>query len=212
MKHFGFVLLMAFTVALSAGAEEGWVRLNAASLPEEWSGFQEGVASRPWVVADFVEQRFFSFRSRPVELVGTVWYGREEGLTLNYRKPRREVVRVDEKGVRLIRDDGRSRERMIPERGREIPATLLSLFRLDFAELEKSFEISGRLDGEAWALRLMPRDRDQSPVQQIELAGAEQDVTGIVIEQSGGRRIELSLSNLVYPLKLDSEERRRIFP
>jgi hypothetical protein len=147
-----------------------------------------------------------------VALRGTVWFGREEGLTLNYREPRRQVIRVEATGVRLIQDDGRSRDRAIPERGREIPSALLSLFRLDLAELEKTFALSTRPDGEGWRLRLVPQNQADAPIQRIELRGDEEEIRHIRIEQSEGRRIELTLSNAAYPPALSPEERARVFP
>lgn len=211
MKPILLTLFFIISLALPAGADE-WTRLDADEPTEEWTDFRREMAQRPWVMADFVEQRVFPFRSRPVELQGTVWYGRKEGLTLNYRSPRREVVRVDEKGVRIIQDDGSSRERAIPERGREVPSALLATFRLDFGELKKDFEIHEQRDGDDWALRLTPHDQDETGIQRIVLEGVEEEVRRIVIEQSDRRRIELTFSGTVYPRDLDAAERARIFP
>jgi len=198
--------------SLTGWAEGEWRALDASSLPPEWQKFQEQVVARPLVVADFVERRFFPFRSRPVELSGTAWFGREEGLTLNYREPRREVIRVEPTGVRVILNGGRSRDRAIPERGREVPSALLALFRLDFAELEKTFILHGRRTDGDWALRLTPRQADAAPIQRIVLGGESDEIREISIEQSAGRRIELSLSNVAYPAHLEPEERARVFP
>lgn len=207
-----FFLTCTGLFSLSAETEKDWAPLEANALPSEWRDFQERIAERPWAVAEFVEKRFFPFRVRPVELEGTVWYGRQEGLTLDYHSPRREVVRVDQKGVRIIQSEGQSRDREIPEEGREIPSTLLALFRLDFAELEKDFELEGWRDGYDWGLRLTPRELEKAPVRRIELSGDIDDVRNIALEQTSRRRIELELLNPEYPSVLDAEARARVFP
>ena len=212
MKISASVLFLALTLALHAAAEEDWTRLDPEALPDEWADFQRQLAERRWVEAELVEERYFPFRFRPVELTGTVWYGREEGLTLNYREPREEVIRIDENGVRVIESDGRRRSRQIPEQGREVPVALLSMFRLDFAELEKVFAIHGRLDGDSWALRFTPHDKDAAPVERMELAGEQDEIHRIVIERTSRRRIELTLSNAEFPSDLGDEEHERAFP
>lgn len=212
MKNLPFVFLAALVYVLPAEADDGWSRIDAESPAPEWRAFQERIASREWVVSDFVEERHFRFRGRPVELTGTVWYGREEGLTLHYHSPRREIIRVEEKGVRQIRADGRDRERTVPERGIDVPSALLSLFRLDFAKLGETFEIEGRYDGKKWGLRLAPRDEEEAPIAAMELAGHDDEVQRILVEQSDDRRIELKFSNIAYPQELDDETRDRVFP
>ena len=212
MKISGSVLFLALTLALHAAAEEDRTRLDPEELPEEWADFQRQLTERRWVEAELLEERYFPFRFRPVELTGTVWYGREEGLTLNYREPRQEVIRIDANGVRVIESDGRRRSREIPEQGREIPAALLSMFRLDFAELGEVFAIHGRRDGNSWALRFTPHDEDAAPVERMELAGENDEIHRIVIERTSRRRIELTLSNATFPSELDEDERERAFP
>lgn len=198
--------------AESPGEKEAWVPLESESLPAEWEEFRRELTSRRWAVSDFVEKRYFSFRNRPVELMGTVWFGREEGLTLAYQKPRREIVRVEANGVRVIRDDGRSRSRPIPERGRDVPAALLALFRFDFPEIEKTFAVEGLRDGREWSMRLVPREKERAPIQRILLGGHGDGLNRILIEQAGGRRIELELSNPAYPPDLGPEELSLLFP
>ncbi len=213
MKPAGLVaLLFALSTALYAGRGEGWTRLDAHVLPEQWASLRESVASRPWAVADFAERRYFPFRNRPVELTGTVWYGRAEGLTLNYLSPGREVVRVDASGVRVIESEAGSRERTLPDRGREVPMALLSLFRLDFAGLAETFEIEGWRGANEWALRLTPREEAAAPIRRMELRGGGAEVTHIVIELSSRRRIELALANTAHPNAMDDDERARAFP
>lgn len=199
-------------LALESDDHSDWVRLDSTSLHPEWAEFYQQIHSRPWVEADFVERRFFSFRRGAVSLTGTVWFGRDEGLTLAYRMPREEMMRIDEKGISILRENKRTRSPKVPEKAREIPDVLLALFRFDLTELEKTFEVFGRREGDAWALRLVPHDLDESPIQRVDLEGTGLDVTRIEIEQQRSRRIELELSNLTYPSSLNSEELARRFP
>lgn len=196
----------------SAPGDGDWVRLTSDSLPTAWAEFYDHIHSRRWVEADFVERRFFSFRRGGVALTGTVWFGREEGLTLAYQMPRKEMLRIDESGVRIIRENKPDQSARIPEKERQVPDVLLALFRFDLVELEKHFEIRGRRDNNAWSLRLVPHEPGEAPIQRVEFGGTDTDVTRIEIEQQRSRRIELELSNIDYPASLTSEELARRFP
>lgn len=186
-----------------------WAKLESDTLPPEWAKLVERLEARSWVEAEFVERRFFSFRRGGVALTGSVWFGREEGLTLAYEKPRREMMRIDGEGVRILRKEGRPQR--APKAGREIPELLLALFQFDLARLDKSFHLSGRRDENNWALRLEPRDEDETPFQSIEIGGKGDDVTDIEIELERSRRIEIEFSNIAYPASLDDDERARRF-
>lgn len=207
-----FAIEVTVSAAESASAGDGWVRLRSEELPSEWAEFYEKIRSRPWVEADFVERRYFSFRRGPVPLTGTVWFGREEGLTLAYRMPRVETMRIDEDGIRLLRENKADRSPRIPEEGRRIPDILLALFRFDLDRIEENFEVRGRREGDTWSLRLIPHDPDGAPIQQVEIGGTGSDVKRIEIEQERSRRIELELSNVSYPTSLDQAELARRFP
>lgn len=203
---------VSFAETVAPAEESDWVILESDSLPPAWQDLYDQIHGRQWVTADFVERRFFSFRRNGVELTGTVWFGRDEGLTLAYREPRAETVRIDEQGVRVLREDGSDRGGRIPEEGREIPDVLLALFHLNLVELEKTFEIRGRRDGQDWSLLLLPRESEEAPVEKVQFSGSGGDVERIEIEQSRSRRIELELSNFSYPATLDEKERARRFP
>lgn len=206
------LLFSAGPTAAERSEAQDWTRLETDSLPAEWRELHQRLTAPAWVIADFVERREFSFRRQPVELTGTVWFGREEGLTLAYRSPRREIVRVDARGVRVIREDGSSSRRRPPGRGGDIPSALLALFRFDFAELERKFEILGRQEGRQWFLRLEPLEENNGALQRVDLTGTGEELTRIAIEQTNSQRIELTLSNTAFPAELDREERARIFP
>lgn len=207
-----FALGAPLSAAETDSVGDDWVRLKSESLPSDWADFYEQIRSRPWVEADFVERRFFSFRRGAVPLTGTVWFGREEGLTLAYRMPRTEVMRIDEDGVRIIRENRPDRSPRIPEEGQRIPDMLLALFRFDLERIEENFEVRGRREGNAWSLRLVPHDREGAPIQRVKIGGIGTDVTDIEIEQERSRRIELELSNIAYPTSLDQAELARRFP
>lgn len=216
MRRFWIWILVSICSGGMVWAQEEepgeWTLLSANSLPSEWAEFAEKVASHPWVVADFMEKRYFSFRSRPVELSGTVWFGREEGLTLAYKEPRREIVRIVETGMRIIPEKGPTRSRAVGERGGEVPSALLAMFRFDLRELEKDFVLEGDWQERNWRLRLTPREETDSPLQRIVLGGTDEEVSQVSVEMDGSARIDLRFSKTAYPEDLGAEERAKIFP
>lgn len=144
---------VAFTAILRADPKI----IGAADDPA-WRDLFAHLAARTTRMSTFEERRYFSFRKEPVVLTGEIRIDPELGLSLRYLTPETRTIVVDAKGL-LLRDD-KGRERAAPDdhRAAMATATLVNVLRFDLPALQKTFEIRGQRDGEAWTLEFSPRD------------------------------------------------------
>jgi len=180
--------------------------LDPAQLPPAWESLLSGLRSVDTVQADFEERRFFRFRARPLTLRGTLRLERGRGLSLQYTHPETYIVIVDARGV-LVRDE-HGRERAAPAHAAESTAHLLKALELDLAALGQEFLIRGRLETPSWSLSLEPH---ASSGMNIEFGGTDHLVRHLSLYPTPGRRIDITLRNIVSGSTFSADELERFF-
>ncbi|HEX2852777.1 MAG TPA: outer membrane lipoprotein carrier protein LolA [Opitutaceae bacterium] len=195
MAHLFRVILcsLVFTAPLRAAPE---VIADAANAPA-WRDLFAHLAARTTRLSAFEERRYFSFRKEAVVLTGEIRIDPELGLSLRYLTPETQTLIIDSKGL-LMRDD-RGRERAAPDDHRAAMATstLVNVLRFDLPALQKTFEIRGEREGDAWTLAFSPRDAalaktlgslvvrgEKLRLQRIEMQPAEKQRIEIIIGET----------------------------
>ena len=189
-------LALGLSLAAIARASEPVAIEPANRLAPEAPAWRELVAQfaqQPDTLADFEEQRFFPFRNAPVVLKGEVRVSRAHGLSLHYTTPEERIVILDEKGV-LLRDA--SGDHAPPDsRADSANRALLRVLQMDFAALEKEFEVYGRRDAATWSIALVPRtEATRRSVGTIHVGGDGPAVRTIELRRSAKQHIDIAIA------------------
>lgn len=207
-------LALGLCVTLAPAAEPDPLVNPANRLPPAapaWSDLVAAFARQPDTTADFTERRQFPFRNEPVELTGVVRVSADRGLSLHYLAPDERTVILDPRGM-LIR--ARAGEKAPPADPRATAAheALRHVLRLDFAALEKDFELYGRRDGRNWTLALVPRTKDlQRSIGRITVDGEAAAIRRIELRRSAKQVIEILIAAPRPPAAFTAEELKAYF-
>ncbi len=200
--------------ALAAAAAAGDVAIEPANRlsPESpaWRDLVAKFAQQPDTLADFEEQRFFPFRRDPVVLRGEVRVSQARGLSLRYTAPEERVMILDTAGV-LVRDA--AGQQAPPDvRAAAANRALLHVLRLDFAALEKDFEVYGRRDDYAWSLALVPRDEGlRRSIGNIFVSGEATSVRTIALRRCAKQHIDSVITTPRATAAFSADEVKKYF-
>jgi hypothetical protein len=184
---------------------------KVSTAAPEWRELIGKFASRSDAVADFEERRYFPFRKDPVVLKGEVRVSARHGLSLAYAEPERRIVIIDDKGVLLREPSG---EKLPPADPRASAANdaMLHILRMDFAALEKSFEIDGAHSADEWTLTLVPRaEAVRRSIGTIHVAGDMTSVRQIELRRSPKQHIDIVIAAPRAPAAFSADEMKRFF-
>jgi len=191
-KRWLTALAMISLGALVDGAEDRGP-VVAVDAPE-WRELAERFAREPEVVADFEERRHFPFRKTPIVLQGEVRVSRRHGLSLSYTSPDRRIVILDERGV-VWRDSAGDKPPPADPRAMAANQAMFHILRLDFAALEKTFEIFGTRGPDEWALTLVPRAESiRRALGDIFVAGDNVSVRRIELRRSAKQHVDIEIA------------------
>ena len=206
MAALGFLAAAALS---GFSAEESGPRV-ALGAPE-WRQLKELYARGPDGVATFEERRYFPFRKEPIVLRGEVRASRRHGLSLNYLSPDPRIMILDERGV-LVREAGRDKPPPSDPRAAAVNQVMFNLLRLDFAALEKAFEIFGaRGDGE-WSLTLVPREESfRRSLGDVYVGGDDVSVRRIELKRSAKQRVVIEMTAPRTMASFPAEEVKKYF-
>jgi hypothetical protein len=219
-RRFAFALAIAFRLAAPAGAAAADSPYPAQAGPEIFAGGADGgfldlfraLAAQGSVRSDFVEYRWFPFRTAPVVLRGEMRFSRELGLSLHYTKPQESIVIADSAGLILRDATGRSREVHPDERVPDLGGTLAPVLRFDEKELFQGFRVRGARSGNAWRIDFTPRAAEVSRwVGTIIVEGTGESVSRIELHRSSTQRIEIQIESSATGVAFGPDERRRFF-
>ncbi|HUR57758.1 MAG TPA: outer membrane lipoprotein carrier protein LolA [Opitutaceae bacterium] len=189
-------LSLAFAAFAAAADQTTRARAEArvsASSPE-WTDLVRRYAEKPDGVADFEERRYFPFRREPVVLKGQVRVSRVHGLSLHYTAPEERTLILDETGM-LVREPKGQKSPPLDPRATAANEVMRHILRLDFAALEKSFEISGVRGPDEWSLTLVPRaDTMRRALGDIHVGGDAISVRQIDLRKSAKQHVDITMS------------------
>jgi len=219
-RRFAFAIALAFRLAAPAGAAAADSPYPAQAGPEIFAGGADGgfldlfraLAAQGSVRSDFVEYRWFPFRTAPVVLRGEMRFSRELGLSLHYTKPEERIVIADSGGLILRAADGRSREVHPDERMPDLGGTLAPVLRFDEKELFLGFHVRGARSGNAWRIDFTPKSAEVSRyVGTIIVEGTGESVSRIELRRSSTQRIEIRIESSATGVNFGPDERKRYF-
>jgi hypothetical protein len=212
MKTIAHVFRWAVCAFVCAEALRAEPRVVGEADDPEWRELFAHLAVRTTRMSQFEERRFFSFRKEPVVLTGEIRIDPELGLSLRYLTPEVRTIIIDAKGL-LMRDE-RGRERAAPDdhRAAMATATLVSVLRFDLPALQKSFEIRGEREGEAWTLTFAPRDAAiAKTLGRLVVRGEKLRLQRIEMHPSEKQRIEIVVGETNEGVIFTSDTIKRFF-
>lgn len=207
------VLLACATTNLRAAENDRLINdeHRLESKAKDWNDLVEAFAHKPDTTADFTEKRYFSVRKEPVTLQGEVRVSNQRGLSLHYTKPEEQTVIIDQAGL-LMRGAKGEKTPPADPRARAVNDTLLHVLQLDFAALEKDFDIYGQRDGAAWQLVLVPRAEElKRSLGRLSVKGNATVVQGIEMRRSEKQAVVIEIAAPHPPAPFTAEELKRYF-
>ncbi len=156
-----------------------------------WHDLAEKFSHQPDTTADFEERRVFPFQKAAIVLKGEVRVSRVHGLSLHYTAPEERIVIFDDRGTVSRGTDATLAPPSDP-RANAANTALLLVLHLDFAALEKKFELYGRREGDVWSLGLVPRDPALlRMIGEIHVGGEGATVRRIEIRRSAKQHVDI---------------------
>lgn len=209
-----FVLLTLIAVRLAADASPHPLGepqpIDGSALGPEWQTLVNQLSATAAVQAAFTERRWFAFRRAPVELKGQLRYARDHGLSLHYTSPEERMAIIDDRGM-LLRDE-RGRTRTAPSDATVTVQSLLDVMRFDLPALDNQFYLRGARQGGKWRLELEPRARlDRRAARSIVVTGTNHRVETISLTLFSGQQIEVSIRNARTDVAFTEAQRRKFF-
>jgi len=186
------------------------VELGAAG--GDWQALFEKLAAQGTVFSHFTENRWFPFKKIPVVLKGEMRMMPGRGLSLHYAPPDERTMIVDERGILLRDDRGRSREVPPDPRASNINAALLPVMRFDQKELVKVFLLHAVRSGAAWRLDFEPRDSALArTIGRIIVWGEDAKVQQLEFRRSNSQRVEIVIDDSQAGIVFTEAELQRFF-
>jgi hypothetical protein len=176
---------------------------NPAQDPQ-WSELFAQLAPNRNRQSQFEERRYFPFRKTPVVLKGEIRIIPDRGLSLRYLEPESRILIIDSKGLLMRDDTGRERAAPSDSRAQAVTSALVSVLRFDLPTLEKSFQVHGRREGEAWTLAFVPIEPALAElIGVLAVTGRGGRIDRIEMVKNANQRIEISITgtkeNVIFP-------------
>jgi hypothetical protein len=131
-------------------------------------------------------------------------------LSLHYTGAEDRVIIIDADGM-LIREATGQAAPPDP-RASSANAALREILRLDFATLEKDFDLYGRRDGVAWSLALVPHDEMmRRMIGNIFVTGDPTAVQSIELSRGPKQHIDIVMSATRSPANFSAAELKKYF-
>ena len=136
----------------------------------------------------FVQTRTLSLLSRPVISEGELEFDAGSGMCWVTLKPFYSKLHVSQNGIFELNKDG-SKQRLMPS-GHDVFEVFSQVYKAIFAgefdDLDNSFNVLPRIEGDAWQLTLQPYGvAEMAWLKEIELSGDGKHSRLLLIEQAG---------------------------
>lgn len=211
-----FLLLLAPVFVLAADAPAPLASpgplVELGNAGAEWQSLFDKLAAQGRVFSHFTENRWFPFKKIPVVLKGEMRMEAGRGLSLRYTQPEDRTLIMDERGLLLRDDRGRSREVPPDPRSGNLNAALLPVLRFDQKELAKVFLVHAVKVENSWRLDFEPRDAALARVVgQIIVWGEDAKVRQLEFRRSSSQRVEIVIDDSQQGVVFTVEEQKRFF-
>jgi hypothetical protein len=157
----------------------------ARTIPE----LERDLRRQPPQVEPFTEYRFSRLLKRPAVASGTLEYREADVWVRNVEQPAPETAVISQGEIRIRRGTGAER-RLSMSRAPQLQVLLESLQALiegRISRLASDFDVSLGSKGEAWGLRLTPRDaRLAQTIARIDVFGSADAVSCIEVAEPDG--------------------------
>jgi hypothetical protein len=183
--------LMALTVTAicpASGADD--VSASAGDPGRELDAIMAVLAQRRHGEADFAEEKHLAMLKAPARSAGRLIYDAPDHLEELTLSPRPQSVVLDH-GTLTLRSGGHTRTVALADYPQYAPLidSIRATLAGDRAALERAFELQFQGAMAHWHLHLEPRDpRLRQTLQQIDLSGARDAISEVVIQQRNGDR------------------------
>lgn len=212
------IFFLLFFPVLGLAADESSVlaaagpRVEITNAGAEWQTLFDKLAAQGAVFSHFTENRWFPFKKIPVVLKGEMRMAPSRGMSLRYMQPENRTIIMDERGLLLRDDRGRSREVPPDPRASNVNAALLPVLRFDQKELEKAFFLRAVRVGNAWRLDFEPRDPALvRMVGQIIVWGEDEKIRLLEFRRSNSQRIEIVIDDSQIGVVFSADELKQFF-
>jgi hypothetical protein len=212
---FLFLLAPVFGLAADEPAAllaSGGPRVEMCNAGAEWQALFDKLAAQGAVFSHFTENRWFPFKKIPVVLKGEMRMAPGRGLSLRYTQPENRTMIMDERGLLLRDDRGRSREVPPDPRANNVNAALLPVLRFDQKELDKVFFLRALRVGKAWRLDFEPRDPALARiVGLIVVWGEDEKIRQLEFRRSNSQRVEIVIDDSQTGVVFTTDEVKQFF-
>lgn len=212
------VLICLFLPVLGLAADEvlplaaAGPQMEITNAEPEWQSLFNKLAAQGPVFSHFTENRWFPFKKIPVVLKGEMRLAPGRGMSLRYTQPENRTMIMDERGLLLRDDRGRSREVPPDPRAGNITAALLPVLRFDQKELGKVFFLRAVRAGNTWRLDFEPRDPALVRiVGQIIVWGEDDKIRQLEFRRSNSQRVEIVIDDSQVGIVFSPEELKQFF-
>ncbi len=206
------LLLFLCGVARAAVPAAPGPEIVAGQNDAAWRPLFAALAGQGAVYSTFAENRWFNVRKTPVVLRGEMRHTAELGLSLRYTEPKEQLMVVDEKGLLLRDEKGRTRKMAADPKAPRMDTALLPVLRFDLPELLALFTLHAARDGEDWRLDLVPRTPELArSLSVVVVEGAGQAVRRLEFRRSAKQRVEVLIEETKTGVTFSEDEVKRFF-
>lgn len=190
--------LCLFSISLN-GEEMDWQPLDVSSPSADWQALFAQMHAVERVAAPFEELRTFTFRKEPKRYRGVFRKEADGRVSLAYTEPEAMVLHIGEGFAYYRKGDGAIRRILNSNTRSDALALMPRLFNFDLVPIAGHYEISGRIDGEAWHLLFSAKAADDLPYQRMLVSGRGSAVERIKLSKSETQQVVIEMGDPVYP-------------
>ncbi len=179
---------------------------------EPWSQLLETLRAKENIQATFTENRFLPFKKVPVVFTGELRLSKDKGLSLHYLTPQERTMVVDDAGVFMRDDSGRTREMPADARALAATSALLHVMRFDLTALKPHFAVYAEGDRDLWHFAFDPKDSAlEKTLSQLVVTGQATEVRRIVMRKSAMQGLEILIGEVQTGVNWSTEDLKRYF-
>jgi hypothetical protein len=207
-------ILIAWTIPPAAAGEivTESNRLTPGSLSTAWTGLLADLVQSGSLTARFTENRHLPFKKIPVVFTGEMRLSPERGLSLHYLTPQERILVLDQQGLLLRDENGRTRDLASEPRAQATIAALMHVLRFDLGELAKQFDLYGRQADDRWVIALEPKTSElASTIGRLVVSGTRAQVEKIEMRKSAVLSIEILISDVRKDAVFKTEDLARFY-